>query len=192
MIDMACLTSLPTNFNLLNQSSEQKPREETVSMRCIIRDAGLVIGKGGSVISKIRERSHARIKISDGVGKQRTMLVSGTVDVVAKAFHLIAVLIADAAKTDASITLLIPDIYMGIIIGKGGSKIKYLAEISSAKITANNFTLPETEDRILTITGVPDAVHIAIYHVAECLYLQRIKKAESNSKIHTDNQKSHK
>ena len=54
---------------------------------------------------------------------------------------------------------------MGSVIGKGGSKIKEIQEASGARLVASEDMLPGSTERTITITGVPDAIHIAVYHV---------------------------
>jgi predicted PilT family ATPase len=54
---------------------------------------------------------------------------------------------------------------MGSVIGKGGSKIKEVQEASGARITALEELLPNSTERVVSIIGVPDAIHIAVYHI---------------------------
>jgi heterogeneous nuclear rnp K-like protein 2 len=54
---------------------------------------------------------------------------------------------------------------MGSVIGKGGAKIKEIQEASGARLVASEEILPHSTERTITITGVPDAIHIAVYHV---------------------------
>jgi predicted PilT family ATPase len=54
---------------------------------------------------------------------------------------------------------------MGSVIGKGGSKIKEVQEASGARLTASEELLPNSTERVVSITGVPDAIHIAVYHI---------------------------
>lgn len=65
--------------------------------------------------------------------------------------------------------LLIPHILIGSIIGKGGVRIREIQEASNAKLNASDTMLPNSGERSLVVLGVADAVHIAVYYVAQTL-----------------------
>ncbi|CCF55887.1 hypothetical protein KAFR_0A04520 [Kazachstania africana CBS 2517] len=67
----------------------------------------------------------------------------------------------------ATLHLLIPHHLMGYVIGKHGSRLKEIEELSSAKLIASPHQLLPSNDRILRITGVPDAIHIATFYIAQ-------------------------
>lgn len=54
---------------------------------------------------------------------------------------------------------------MGAMIGKGGNRFREIEEASAAKLKAQEYTLPNSTDRILFVAGVADAVHIAVYYI---------------------------
>lgn len=58
---------------------------------------------------------------------------------------------------------------MGSVIGKGGSKIKEIQEASGARLNASEGMLPGSTERVLSVTGVADAIHIATYYVGNIL-----------------------
>ncbi|KAG5457562.1 MAG: hypothetical protein BJ554DRAFT_2384, partial [Olpidium bornovanus] len=66
-----------------------------------------------------------------------------------------------------AIRLLLPHSRMGSVIGKGGSKIRDIQEASGARLMASVDKLPSSTERIVTVTGVPDSIHIAVYHIGE-------------------------
>jgi poly(rC)-binding protein 2/3/4 len=68
--------------------------------------------------------------------------------------------------------LLIPHILIGSIIGKGGVRIREIQEASNAKLNASDTMLPNSGERSLVILGVADAIHIAVYYVAQTLVEQ--------------------
>jgi len=110
---------------------------------------------------------------------ERIVSVQGPLDVVAKAFALISKRLADGepkpiddsekSATDGviAIHLLIPNPHMGAIIGKGGQKIKEIQDASNSRVQAAERILPNSNDRLVTITGVPDAIHLAVYHIGK-------------------------
>jgi len=93
-----------------------------------------------------------------------------------------------------TIRFIIPHSRMGSVIGKGGSKIKEIQEASGAKLQASEAMLPGSSEvrpppstpasagtvadagsvfvrpqRVLSVSGVADAVHIAVYYVGSVL-----------------------
>ncbi|KAH7107970.1 hypothetical protein BKA62DRAFT_680557 [Auriculariales sp. MPI-PUGE-AT-0066] len=152
-----------------------------IHMRCLIltQDASVIIGKGGKRIAQTRNFSSARILISEAVfgSTERILNVSGQIENVAKAFGLIAKRLTDepsdqlSSSTSRPITLrlVIPHQRMGCIIGKGGAAVKEIQEASGAVLKAGDQTLPGSTERILSIVGVADSIHIATYHIAKAL-----------------------
>ncbi|KAG0236848.1 hypothetical protein BGW42_000015 [Actinomortierella wolfii] len=185
-------------------SDDAKPREEqsneleggippTTALRSIVsmKDAGVIIGKMGKNVSEIREKSGAKVTISELVpgAQERILTVSGPLDTVAKAYSLVAQkIIAEHIEPDAnpetestSIRLLVQHHRMGSVIGKGGSKIKEIQEASGARLVASEEMLPGSTERTINITGVPDAIHIAVYHVG--VVLQEHSDRERNFNV---------
>lgn len=58
---------------------------------------------------------------------------------------------------------------MGSVIGKGGVKIKEIQEASGARLQASDQMLPASTERILSVSGVADAIHIAVYYIGTVL-----------------------
>lgn len=152
-----------------------------IVMRALIitSDASIIIGKQGRHINEIRELSGARLNISESIpsNPERILTVSGALDAVSKAFGLIVRRINDEpfdqpsipGSRAAAIRFIIPNSRMGTIIGKQGSKIKEIQEASGARLHAGETMLPGSTERILSITGVADALHIAVYYVGTIL-----------------------
>ncbi|RKP02422.1 hypothetical protein CXG81DRAFT_2160, partial [Caulochytrium protostelioides] len=166
-----------------------------LSMRALItrKEAGIVIGKGGRNVLEIREASGARVQVGEQVygALDRVMTISGPLDTVAKAFSLVARKLVEepmnnngavmppptsptAAALDVehrltTVRLLVPHTQMGAIIGKAGAKIKEVQEASGVKMQAHEELLPHSSERIVTLQGVIDSIHIASYHIGEVL-----------------------
>ncbi len=68
---------------------------------------------------------------------------------------------------------------MGSVIGKQGSKIKEIQEASGARHTAGEAMLPGSTERVLSISGVADAVHIAVYYVGTILLEHQDRNANN-------------
>ncbi|KAI9344536.1 hypothetical protein DFJ73DRAFT_626806 [Zopfochytrium polystomum] len=148
-------------------------------MRVLIstKEAGIVIGQSGATVAEIRQHTSARVTVSDMVSgaHERVLTVAGPLDSVAMAFSMVATRIAEKLKPHdgpstltsrpISIRFLIPHVRMGSVIGRHGIKIKEIQELSGSRITASEELLPNSTERVVTVTGVIDAIHIASYHL---------------------------
>lgn len=166
-------------------SGEQEDSRHTsraLAFRCLVttREAGIIIGKQGRNISSLRERSGARITISEMIpgAHERVLSVVGTAETTSMAFGLLAEHIPkETDSSDASsqterlvnFRLLIPHGRMGSIIGKGGLKIKEIQDRSNAKLHASEDVLPQSTERTLTITGFPNQIQSAVREVGYAL-----------------------
>ncbi|KAF2743675.1 eukaryotic type KH-domain (KH-domain type I) [Sporormia fimetaria CBS 119925] len=168
------------------QMARSQPQDESnwLHLRAVITtsEAATIIGKGGENVSQIRQLSGAKCTLSDysrGL-VERILTVSGHVDAVSKAFGLIVRTLnqedinnpSTAASKSYPMRLLIPHILIGSIIGKGGQRIREIQEASNAKLNASDSVLPLSQERSLVVLGVADAVHIAVYYVAQTLVEQ--------------------
>lgn len=68
-----------------------------------------------------------------------------------------------------NLKLLIPHPMIGFIIGKQGLKFREIEENSAAKLKAAENALPYSTDRVLSVMGVGDAIHIAVYYIAQVM-----------------------
>ncbi|GAA5870078.1 hypothetical protein JCM3774_004352 [Rhodotorula dairenensis] len=72
-------------------------------------------------------------------------------------------------SASASIRLLISHLLIGSVIGKGGSKIRQIQELAHARMVASKEMLPQSTERIVEVTGQPEAVRLAVQEIAKCL-----------------------
>jgi heterogeneous nuclear rnp K-like protein len=72
----------------LSSSAAAAPPSAMIHMRCLIvtQDASIIIGKGGSHVNEIREKSGARVMVSESIpgNPERILNVSGPLDAVSK------------------------------------------------------------------------------------------------------------
>lgn len=143
--------------------------------------AGVVIGRGGTTIQRLKTESGASISLSNYVkgAENRVATISGTPQAMAKAILALAVQIAtdggsvpDNAKS-LSIVLLVPPQELGAIIGKKGARITELRKETSASVNV-------ADEGSVTIQGNTSAVSDAIRKVAFLLYETRNKISSSN------------
>lgn len=73
-------------------SSAPAPPAAQIHMRCLIvtQDASIIIGKGGKHVNEIREKSGARVMVSESIpgNPERILNVSGPLDAVSKVRYI--------------------------------------------------------------------------------------------------------
>lgn len=70
-----------------------------------------------------------------------------------------------------TLRLIVPASQCGSLIGKGGSKIKEIREVTGASIQVASDMLPNSTERAVTITGTSEAITQCIYHIC-CVMLE--------------------
>ncbi|KAF2278448.1 eukaryotic type KH-domain (KH-domain type I) [Westerdykella ornata] len=177
-------TSGATGRPVSHSQHQHQDESNWLHLRAVIStsEAATIIGKGGENVTQIRRLSGAKCTVSDYSrgAVERILTVSGQVDAVSKAFGLIVRTLnqedIESPSTSASksypMRLLIPHILIGSIIGKGGVRIREIQDASNAKLNASDTMLPNSGERSLVILGVADAIHIAVYYVAQTLVEQ--------------------
>ena len=76
---------------------------------------------------------------------------------------------APAPATTATIRLLISHLLIGSVIGKGGARIRQIQDLSGARMAASKEMLPQSTERIVEVSGQPDAIRLAVAEIAKCL-----------------------
>ncbi|KAI0819068.1 hypothetical protein BC629DRAFT_1278579 [Irpex lacteus] len=190
--DSAATTSAAPSTSSSNPGGGATPAAN-IHMRCLIvtQDASIIIGKGGSHVNEIREKSGARVMVSESIpgNPERILNVSGPLDAVSKAFGLIVRRINDEpfdkpsvpGSRAVTIKFMIPNSRMGSVIGKGGAKIKEIQDASGARLNASEGMLPGSTERVLSVSGVADAIHIATYYIGNILIEANERMPSSNN-----------
>lgn len=155
------------------------------------KEAGIIIGKNGSCVASVREKTG----VKSGVSKviigtfERILTVSGPVDSTAEALSLFSQALLEspvspsqshssfplrslcpAPQSDqTSLRLLIPHLQMGTLIGKQGSRIKALQENYEVKIVALKDFVGDSTERVVEVQGSPDKIEKALQFIARCL-----------------------
>jgi len=168
----------------------------TLTLRLIMsgKEVGGIIGKGGEIINNIREESGAKIHISDGSVPERIVTVTGSTDAILKSFNLIAKKFEEdgpeknsgesSGKSSSassssssqksggvSLKLVVPASQCGSLIGKGGSKIKEIREVTGASVQVASELLPNSTERTVTIGGPRNCITQCIYQIC-CVMLE--------------------
>ncbi|XP_013164842.1 PREDICTED: poly(rC)-binding protein 3 isoform X1 [Papilio xuthus] len=156
----------------------------TLTIRLIMqgKEVGSIIGKKGEIVKRFREESGAKINISDGSCPERIVTVTGNTSAIFKAFTLICKKFEEwcsqfneggggATRAPITLRLIVPASQCGSLIGKGGSKIKEIRDVTGANIQVASEMLPNSTERAVTISGTCDAITQCIYHIC-CVMLE--------------------
>ncbi|XP_021202242.1 poly(rC)-binding protein 3 isoform X3 [Bombyx mandarina] len=146
------------------------------------KEVGSIIGKKGEIVKRFREESGAKINISDGSCPERIVTVTGNTTAIFKAFTLICKKFEEwctqfneggggGSRAPITLRLIVPASQCGSLIGKGGSKIKEIRDVTGANIQVASEMLPNSTERAVTISGTCDAITQCIYHIC-CVMLE--------------------
>ena len=145
------------------------------------RLAGSIIGKGGSTLRAIKERSGARhiqlSQVSAAGAVDRTVCVTGLRDSIEKAFALIAEVLRAEAGTitsstaaSESVRLLVPNAVAGMLIGGAGAGVRRLREGSGAAVDVAKQSGPAyPKERQITCVGTPPQTERAVALLVEAI-----------------------
>jgi heterogeneous nuclear rnp K-like protein 2 len=159
-------------------SSREQNDDTFIHMRVLVADkeAGELIGRKGQNLVRVREATGVRYNVSESYdgAVDRIVNIKGTAEHVAKAAGLLVRVLNDEpfdnpSSPDAkkyNLNILMPHHIMGALIGKGGSKFREIEEASAARIKAQDKPMPFSNDRCMSVYGVADAIHIAVYYIA--------------------------
>jgi RNA-binding protein Nova len=184
--------------------SHEHNNKESISLKilCPYKVVGLIIGRGGQTVNGIKKSSGAHIKVSHASEtfpgtSERIVLVWGSVNAVLSAAHRI---VAELSKhpfalcggndTDVElqpgeslVTLTVPAHICGLVIGKGGERIKVLREMCLCKIVMQTKgELPEgLQERRITVVGNIPNVQLAVEKIVLLLAENGIVEYENQT-----------
>ena len=148
---------------------------------------GSVIGKQGVVLNRIQSESGTRLKISstDEViprSGERICQIIGPLYGLRRAQQMVSQQLAESRQgeeprpsdSERVLKLLVPNMAAAIIIGKAGCVINDIKERSGAtiRVSQQSEIVAATQERIVTITGLPHAVDAAQHAICEKLALE--------------------
>ncbi|XP_045135441.1 poly(rC)-binding protein 3-like isoform X1 [Portunus trituberculatus] len=160
----------------------------SLSMRLLMqgKEVGSIIGKKGEIVKRFREESGAKINISDGSCPERIVTVTGSTDSIFTAFKLICAKFEEflgqmyqnngsggggQQRPPITLRLIVPASQCGSLIGKAGSKIKEIREVTGASIQVASEMLPNSTERAVTVSGTSEAITQCIYNIC-CVMLE--------------------
>ncbi|XP_038626762.1 poly(rC)-binding protein 4 isoform X1 [Tachyglossus aculeatus] len=150
----------------------------TLTLRMLMhgKEVGSIIGKKGETVKRIREQSSARITISEGSCPERITTITGSTGAVFHAVSMIAFKLDEdlctgppnggsVSKPPVTLRLVIPASQCGSLIGKAGAKIKEIRESTGAQVQVAGDLLPNSTERAVTVSGVPDAIILCVRQI---------------------------
>jgi len=166
-----------------NKSLPHDTPSVTLTIRLLMagKEVGSIIGKKGEIVKRFRDESGARINISDGSCPERIVTITGSTEAIFKAFNLICKKLEEEVggplagtsipRPPITLRLIMPASQCGSLIGKGGSKIKEIREITGASVVVASEMLPNSTERAVTVSGTSEAITQCIYHIC-CVMLE--------------------
>uniref|UniRef100_A0A803SNF5 Poly(rC) binding protein 4 n=1 Tax=Anolis carolinensis TaxID=28377 RepID=A0A803SNF5_ANOCA len=161
----------PDRMSSSDNGLEETELSITLTLRMLMhgKEVGSIIGKKGETVKRIREQSTARITISEGSCPERITTITGSTDAVFRAVSMIAFKLEEdlgtgainggtVSKPPVTLRLVIPASQCGSLIGKAGAKIKEIRETTGAQVQVAGDLLPNSTERAVTVSGVPDAI----------------------------------
>lgn len=175
-------TSYPSDRSLhLSESFPGVGDDVTFRILCPKEKVGSIIGKGGSIVSNIREETGAKIRIdvSSPESEERVILINATEhmdETLSKAqaalMRVHSKIIDPGPDKDAVVTtkLLVPSDQVGCLIGKGGAIIAEMRKVTRANIRIyGKEHLPpgaSESDELVQIVGDIEVSQAALMRIA--------------------------
>lgn len=153
--------------------------DELQEIRVLVEnsEAGIIIGKAGSNIKKIRGDTGAFISIlkneQPGPPVERVMVLKGTVEANSQVMRHVAELLLVASEMEATtytLRILIHKFLSGCIIGKGGTIIREIQTESGSQMRLSNEPLGNSTEKTVTVTGTPEVIEAATFRIFTQLY----------------------
>lgn len=168
--------------NGVQQAQQQQPNQSTrpVDLRVILSrdEVAFLFGFDGSLISQLRQQTGAHVQITDGDSFEYVLLISGSIEVVFKAFSLVCRGLWDLLTNIAGpghnrplkIRIAVPAVQCGSIIGKAGAKVKEIRDMTGAQIQVSHEPLPNSSERCVEISGSGESCLQCTYQI--CCVMQ--------------------
>lgn len=154
---------------------------ETVQMMIHTSKIGLVIGRGGETVKDLQERSGAKIFVNqdakiDSNLNEKPVVISGDPEAIRIAQTLITEILnggpagsyAAMSGGKPTLTILIPDVTVGAVMGKRADILKSIIAASGGiKIFVEHTNVPGTQNREVQMTGPLEHCNYAAYLIQE-------------------------
>lgn len=137
------------------------------------KNAGAIIGKGGTNIKRLRTDFKASVTVPDSSGPERILTVSAELGTVLEVLLDIIPSLEDYknkhGEFDCEIRMIVHQSQAGCIIGRAGFKVKELREKTGAGIKVYSTCCPNSTDRVVGISGKRKVVVGCVEEIIELL-----------------------
>ncbi|XP_028586661.1 insulin-like growth factor 2 mRNA-binding protein 2 isoform X3 [Podarcis muralis] len=160
-------------LDIMQKEAEETKSAEEIPLKILAHNSlvGRLIGKEGRNLKKIEQDTGTKITISPLqdltiYNPERTITVKGSIEACSNAEVEIMNKLREAYENDIVavnlpeqevVNLFIPTQAVGAIIGKKGQHIKQLARFAGASIKIAPAESPDASERMVIITGPPEA-----------------------------------
>jgi len=152
-------SSEPTNYEY-DVTNIKKNRTGGLKMRLLLvgRYCGAVVGKGGDNLARMRKEHDVDIDMPTARTSDRVLSVDGEVDNLLALSKEILTSCPQAPypvgqKCPLEMNLLVSTDVVGMIIGKGGDKLKEIRDQSNGKVKVYQECLPNSNERVVACGG---------------------------------------
>lgn len=131
-------------------------------------EAGVLIGRGGSTVSRLRSETGAGVRVSPAASASadRFACITGSLGQVVQALRAVTALIAaDSRRQTITLTIVASDKTVGCLIGRGGHRLRDLRKRSPCTISISD----RGGDRLVSLTGTPLQIHAVSREVIDLL-----------------------
>lgn len=135
---------------------------------------GFLIGRNGLTVRQIQDQTGTSVAVSRDTGADlREITISGDALGVSRCENLILEHITPhmtgSGNAISSVSVMVPDEKVGLVIGKRGAIIRQLQDQSHAKIFMPSGQPLETPEKEIRIVGSPDQIAFARLLIQRCL-----------------------
>ncbi|KAJ1946779.1 PAB1 binding protein, partial [Linderina pennispora] len=155
----------------MSAGDDDVPKAEQFTVRLIFphEDGGVLIGKEGRHITKLKEATKATwlITSNNSDREDRVVILRGAVDHISQAIHELSKHLCTEARHPTNpgsllLRYLFPFRAIGAIVGPGGSYIEELrAKPGVQRLHIYKSTIPFTQERVVEVGATPEAMQMA-------------------------------
>ncbi|KAK6188360.1 hypothetical protein SNE40_004546 [Patella caerulea] len=159
------------------QPKRQRGEGPKVDLRVLLqsKNAGAIIGKGGTNIKRLRTDYKASVTVPDSSGPERILTISAELGTVLECLLDVIPTLEEYKQYkgqddfDCECRMMVHQSQAGCIIGRAGFKIKELREKTGANIKVFSQCCPQSSERVVQICGKPRTVVGCIEEIFELL-----------------------